>query len=58
MDTRNMKRSAKRSSIRQRDKLNAAVMEGFEALDRGDLAKCAPDQIAEDVLKRFQNGEL
>ena len=40
------------------EKLKAAVTEGFEALDRCDFAKRTPDQIAEDVLKRFQNGEL
>lgn len=40
------------------DKMKAAVMQGFEALDRGDVAKRSPDQIAEDVLRRYQNGEL
>ncbi|NEQ69502.1 MAG: type II toxin-antitoxin system ParD family antitoxin [Symploca sp. SIO2D2] len=40
------------------DKLKAAVMEGFEAIDRGEIAKRTPDQIAEDVLKRYQNREL
>jgi len=40
------------------NKLKAAVMEGFEALDRGEAAKRSPDQVAEDVVRRYQSGKL
>ena len=40
------------------DRLKTEVMEGFEAIDRGELAKRTPDQIAQAVLKRYQKGKL